>query len=86
MDSNYLIYSASADANIRQQQITDACNFDDGVTTKYADVLQHPTQSLWALIVHPLYLQYFTQDEILSAVNLSSDWFQQPIVLSGITS
>ena len=71
----YLIYSASSDANIREQEITDACNFTDGVTVKYADIISHPTQELFALIVHPLYLQYFTPDEINAAVELTSDWF-----------
>ena len=83
MDSNiYLIYSAQTDAEIRQQQITDACHFADGFTTRYADVLKHPTLDKWALIVHPMYLQYFTQDEINSAAELSSDWFT---TLSGNT-
>ena len=83
MESNkYLIYTASTDASLREQQITDACNFNDGVTTKYADILTHPTQSLYALIVHPLYLQYFTQEEIDSSIILTDDWFP---VLSGFT-
>lgn len=74
----YLIYSTSNDATSRERQITDACHFDDGVTTKYADIITHPTLPKWALIVHPLYLQYFTQEEIDSAVELTSDWFPAP--------
>ena len=72
---NYLIYTDSTEANNRQNEITLACNFDDGVTIRYAEIIQHPTQSLFALIVHPYYLQYFTQVEINSAVILTSDWF-----------
>ena len=74
MGFNYLIYTDQNVANTRQQQITDACHFDDGVTIKYADIIQHPTLQEWAMIVHPLYLQYFTSDEIAQAVPLTSDW------------
>ena len=72
---NYLIYDNVDAANTRQQQITDACNFDDGITIRYADILKHPILDQWAMIVHPLYLQYFTQEEIDAAVELSSEWF-----------
>ena len=71
----YLIYLSLIEFNTREQQITDACNFTDGVTIRYADALKHPTLDQWALILHPSYLQYFTQEEIDSAVDLTSDWF-----------
>ena len=75
METKYLIYTTAIEAETKQSKVTSDCNFDDGVTTRYADVLKHPTLDQWALIVHPMYLQYFTQIEIDSSVVLSSDWF-----------
>jgi len=77
MDFNYLIYTDMNTAQIRENQVANSCNFSDSVTTQYADILLHPTQQLWALIVHPNYLKYFTQYELGIAAPLTSDWFPQ---------
>ena len=72
---NYLIFSAQTDAITRNNEITEKCNFDDGVTTNYSDVIPHPTQLLWALVLHPAYTKYFTSDEMAAATQLTIDWY-----------
>lgn len=75
MDSKYLVYTDQNTAQIRENQITALCNFKDNVTTQYAEILQHPTEQLWALIIDPRYEKYFTLYELNNAVILTSDWF-----------
>jgi len=74
--SKYIIYSAQTEAVNREQKVTDDANFSDGYTTRYCDILKHPTEDLWAVIIDKFYTQFFTQEEIDNSVELDSTWTQ----------
>jgi hypothetical protein len=73
--SKYIIYSAQTEAVNREQKVTDDAHFSDGYTTRYCDILKHPTENLWAVVIDIYYTQLFTQEEIDSSVELTPDWF-----------
>jgi len=75
VESKYLIFNTLSEASIREQKVVDDAHFSDGYTTRYCDILKHPSQNLWALMVDPNYMHLFTQDEINNSVYLTADWF-----------
>lgn len=79
---NYIVFNNSASANALNDRITfDLQNvWSDGITNNYCEVKKHPTQELWAVIIEPNYEQYFTQQELNSSVQLTSDWNTTPII------
>lgn len=52
----------------------------DEITNNYCDILKHPTQDLWAIIIQPGYENYFTQSELNAAQELTPDWIIIPEV------
>jgi hypothetical protein len=73
--SKYIIYSAQTEAVNREQKVTDDAMFSDGYTTRYCDILKHPTENLWAIIIDENYKHLFTQNEIDNSIELSTDWY-----------
>ena len=74
--SKYIIYNTQTEAVNREQKVTDDANFSDDYTTRYCDVLKHPTENLWAVVIDKFYTQFFTQEEINNSVELDSTWTQ----------
>lgn len=73
MASKYLIFLSEDEAISREAKVTAAAKFSDGVTERYAEILKHPTEDKWALVVEKNYEKYFTKAEIKAAVEI--DWF-----------
>lgn len=73
--SKYIIYITQTEAVNREQKITDYANFSDGYTTRYCDIIKHPTENLWAVVIDKYYTELFTQEEIDSSVELTPDWY-----------
>jgi hypothetical protein len=73
--SKHLIYTTEIEAINREEKAINDANFSDGYTIKYCDILKHPTEKLWAIIIDKNYYHLFTQIEIDSAVELSNDWY-----------
>lgn len=76
--SKYIIYSAQTEAVNREQKVTDDAMFSDGYTTRYCDIIKHVNQDLWAVVIDKFYIEYFTQQEIDSAIQLDSSWTNPP--------
>jgi len=74
MDSKYIIFDTIISATNREQKVVDDAHFSDGYTTKYCDIIKHPTQNLWAIIIDENYKHLFTQSEIDNSIELSTDW------------
>jgi hypothetical protein len=75
MDSKYIIFDTIISATNREQKVVDDAHFSDGYTTRYCDILKHPTQNLWAVVIDVYYTQLFTQEEIDNSVELTPDWY-----------
>lgn len=72
----YVIFFTLVAALSRNSEITRQCNFDDGITNNYADVIKYPNvDSAYALPIVNGYEKYFTKQELDSAKELSNDWF-----------
>lgn len=73
---NYIVFNNQEQANALNQRITVACLpvWNDGLTSNYCEVLKHPEQELYAIVVDPNYEQYFTAQELQNAIELTSDW------------
>jgi hypothetical protein len=72
----FIVLSSSSEAEALNNRITFDMepHWTDGVTDNYCNVIKHPTQDLWAVIVQPGYEQHFTQSELNSAQELTEDW------------
>lgn len=79
---NYVVFNNSQDAHALNSRITSQLlgSWSDGITNNYCEVKKHPVQDLWAVIVEPIYEQYFTQQELNSSIELTSDWNTAPII------
>lgn len=73
--SKHLIYNTQIEAINREVKATNDAHFSDGYTIKYCDILKHPTQELWAVIIDKNYFHLFSQTEIDSAIELGDDWY-----------
>lgn len=79
---NFIVFNNSASAHALNDRITFDLRtlWSDGITNNYCEVKKHPTQDLWAVIIEPNYEKYFTQQELNSSVELTSDWNTTPII------
>lgn len=77
-----IIFDNTQDAIALNERITTDSipEWTDGVTDNYCDVLKHPTQNLWAIIIQPGYEDFFTSAELNAAQELTSDWITIPEV------
>jgi hypothetical protein len=73
----FIVFNTKSEADSLNAEITMKImpSFTDGITNNYCDVKKHPQQELFAVVVDPNYIQYFTEEEIDSSVELSQDWF-----------
>lgn len=74
----YLVYNTLEEAQLRADIILEDMGGADEFTTKYCDIVKHAASDLWAVPVDMRLQQYFTSNEIDSAVILTYDWF--PII------
>jgi hypothetical protein len=70
----YVVFTSEEAAVNREQQITDAANFTDGVTQRYAAIYKQQSTNQWALIIEPGYEQYFTAGEIAASRTITDTW------------
>lgn len=71
----YLIFTNELFAQQRADKATEDCNFTDGITKNYCNVLKHPTEDKWAIIIDKTYLHIFTEQELNNSQELTEDWF-----------
>lgn len=77
MERKYLIFADFESAEARQNEVFIAMNVTDPNTTRYCDLVSHPTDGRFAVVIEPGYEQYFTAQEQLDAVELTSDWYPE---------
>lgn len=76
----YIVFNSEQEAISLNNRVTNSLKhlWTDGVTTSYSNILKHPTQQLWAIVIEPGYENYFTEIEISVAISLSDDWETAP--------
>lgn len=76
----YIVFNNSAEANALNNRVTlDLLNqWSDGITNNYSEVKKHPNAELWAVIIELGYEQHFTNQELNSSIELTSDWNTAP--------
>lgn len=80
MDYKHLIYTTQLEAENRANKVLIDCNYDNGLTYKYAEPLKHPIKDLWAIPLIDGYINYFTKEEVIAADYLPDEWYLSPEV------
>lgn len=71
----YIVFNNEADAVALNEAKTALIPWTDGITNNYCIPKRHPERNEWAVIIQPGYEQYFTTEELNSAIELTEDWF-----------
>lgn len=73
----WIFFYSFHDANTLNRRITEAASeqWTDSITNNYCIPKKHPERNEWAVIIQPGYEQYFTTEELNSAIELTEDWF-----------
>ena len=73
----YIIFTNKNDADIRLLDINNSCNFSDGITKTYSNVVKHYSIDLFGIPILVGYENLFTELEKENAIELTLDWFNQ---------
>lgn len=76
MQSKYIIFNTKKKAILLNKRITESLipTWTDGITNNYCNIIKHPSEDKWAVIIAIGYEKSFSLLEIDGAIDLGDDW------------